>query len=137
MVETLLGDTAIVPVFMRGYKVVLGPHRFWTATSSSPKKSNGKSKLKWLSHGQRLRLRTTLIRERRLYTWRWHTPHRCGPPSPKSSKQAIGGTKLMKASEDMPTKDDVLEGMAIAVSVRIPNQSSKGKPRRSCRPPLC
>lgn len=45
----------------------------------------------------------------------------------KVVQTALEGTKLLKASEDSPTKDDVLEGLAIAVSVRVPEPEFEGQ----------
>lgn len=45
----------------------------------------------------------------------------------KTVQAAISGTKLLKASEEAPTKDDVLEGLAIAVSVRLPEPEFEGQ----------
>lgn len=45
----------------------------------------------------------------------------------KAVQNAISGTKLTKANDPQPVKDDVLEGLSLAVSVRIPEPEFEGQ----------
>lgn len=45
----------------------------------------------------------------------------------KVVQAALSGTKLMRANEGAPTKDDILEGLVAAVSVRLPEPQFVGQ----------
>jgi DNA gyrase subunit B len=129
MVETLLGDTALVPVITcTGTKTFSAPAQVLDGDKLVTKEVEREVEVEVaLSWGN------SYDYEPRSFVNVVSTPgggtHLTGAERSitKVVQNAIDGTKLMKASEDAPVKDDVLEGLAMAVSVRVPEPEFEGQ----------
>jgi DNA gyrase subunit B len=49
----------------------------------------------------------------------------------KAVQQAVAGTNLVKSGEEPPTRDDILEGLFAAVSVRVPEPEFEGQTKEA------